>query len=154
MQTATNPFKLSARLERSYDVFQHIVNELCPKFVITCQCRTFDARNLFVRKLCSTSPPPADLAYLRIREKIVPVFRAFHPGVYKAGHIGTWVRSDSIQQIKCRQMLKDLLGLIFHKAFRTLSNISVKGSRERVLRDQISRLLSDVGSAKISRGQD
>ncbi|KGQ03537.1 hypothetical protein BBAD15_g11237 [Beauveria bassiana D1-5] len=100
--------------ERSFDVFQQMVEELNPAVILTCQCATANAKNAFVRQMSSTFPPRPDLAYLQIHGRRVPLLKAFHPGVYKEEHIQRWAGSDRKKQEECRRILTALLGVWSH----------------------------------------
>lgn len=137
--------------ERSFAVFQKMVEDLNPTVVIACQCATANARNLFVRRLSSTFPPRIDTTDLHIRGRLVPLLRAFHPGVYKAQHMQRWVGLDIKKQEECRRILTAFLEEIFWKAFHMDKNDDVVASRLRQLLDQFRRLRRDHVQMKDSR---
>lgn len=129
--------------ERSFAVFQKMIHELGPKVVVTCQCGTANARNSFVRQMSSTFPPPSGRAIVQIRGQQVPLYKIYHPSVYKAAYIEQWVGSDGVKQTEFQKGCKDLSELIFRKAFRSLSNVTVTLPREKILRDRLRQLLQD-----------
>lgn len=66
--------EVSAEEERSFAVFQQMVHELRPKVIVSCQRGTFNARNVFVRQLCSRFPPPANRSHLQVLDQRVPAY--------------------------------------------------------------------------------
>ncbi len=135
--------ELDAAEDRSFAVFQKMVQELNPAVVVTCQCGAATARNQFARQMSSSFLPPVGRASIQIGYRQVPLFRAYHPSVYKPGIIEQWAGYDEQNKQDCARILTRLLELIFDKAFRDLSNVEVERTSELALREKFCRLRVD-----------
>ncbi|KAJ6785137.1 hypothetical protein PWT90_08157 [Aphanocladium album] len=148
MRTRMTPQEVATFEERSFAVFQQMVEELNPAVVLTCQCATANARNELVRLLSSTFPPAPDLGYVQICGRRVPVLRAFHPAMYKEQRIQQWAGPDREKQEQCRKILTTLLMELFWEAFHMDNIDDAAGWRKRRLLEQFRRLRLNKAPSK------
>lgn len=69
-------------LEASYNVFQEVVELKSPNVILSLQCQTKTAENVFARKLCSQFRDHVEIKKIQARGHDTIVVRGFHPSKY------------------------------------------------------------------------